>query len=153
MKLKVLSILFFVSIAISSFSQSYFPVQYRVEKQAMSTPMTPLYDVFFDNYFHAKPVNVDLDNSVLKLIYDNGRVFAKKEITKVDYIREEYEGELEYERFFFTDNDNPTDTITFVVDHLVDCYNVIVPEKNSKGENIGYKSFRYFVDDDKFVLR
>jgi hypothetical protein len=153
MKLKVLLILLLTSIALSSFSQSYFPVKFRVEKQAMSTPMTPLYDVFFDNYFHAKPVNVDFDGSVLKLLYDNGRVYTKKEVTKVDYIREEYKGELEYERILFTDNENPKDTISLVVDHLVNCYNIIVPEKNSKGENIGYKSYRHFVEEEKLVLR
>ncbi|MDA3816313.1 MAG: hypothetical protein PF486_02980 [Prolixibacteraceae bacterium] len=153
MKLRVLFILFFISIAASSFSQSYFPVEYRVEKEAMSTPMTPLYDMFFDNYYHAKPVNVNFDGSVLKLLYDNGRVFSKKEVTKVDYIREEYNGELEYERFLFTDNENPTDTISFVVDHLVDCYQISFPEKNSNGENIGYKSYRHFVEEEKLVLR
>ncbi len=153
MKLKVLFILFSVLIAVSSFSQSHFPLEYRVEKQAMSIPMTPLYDVYFDNYFHARPVNVDFDGSVLKLLYDNGRVFSKKDVTKVDYIREEYKGELEYERFLFTDNVNPTDTILFLVDHLVNCYQVIIPDKNSKGENIGYKSYRHFVEEEKLVLR
>jgi hypothetical protein len=76
-----------------------------------------------------------------------------KEVTKVDYIREEYKGELEYERILFTDNENPKDTISLVVDHLVNCYNIIVPEKNSKGENIGYKSYRHFVEEEKLVLR
>ena len=128
----------------NSFSQSYFPVKYRIEKQSISTPMTPLYDVFFDNYFYIKPVNIYLNDSVLNILYDNEKVHISKKLTKIDYIRKEYNNELEYEYFFFIDNDILKDTILFIVDHLVDSYNIIFPVKNSKNKNIGYKSYRYF---------
>jgi len=106
--------------------------------------MTPLYDVFFDNYFYIKPVNIYLNDSVLNILYDNEKVHISKKLTKIDYIRKEYNNELEYEYFFFIDNDILKDTILFIVDHLVDSYNIIFPVKNSKNKNIGYKSYRYF---------
>ncbi len=53
------------------------PVEFRVEKQALSTPMTDIDEVFFSNYFLTKPVNVKFDGTVLNLFFDNGSTPTK----------------------------------------------------------------------------
>lgn len=124
-------------------------IKYRVEDQSMSTPMSPIEDMFFDWYYTSKPVNIKFDESLLHLYYDNNTTFIKKNVTKVD---EEiiYDDNIKTrETFFYVDNENSFDTITLILDHEVEYIQLVLPTKNSKDEYIGYTSYRKFIKDDK----
>ncbi|MBN2807600.1 MAG: hypothetical protein JXR22_13155 [Prolixibacteraceae bacterium] len=153
--MKFLSIFFFLMIfsATLGFGQVKFPVEYRVEKQAMSTPMTPLDEIIFLNSYHTRPVNVEFDGTRLQMFYDNRQLHLRKEVALVAREVEEEDGELYFERYIYTDKNIASDTIQFVVDYEVGYVQVILPSKNSKGENIGYTSYRQFVKNDQLVLR
>ncbi len=144
MKTIKLIVLLTLVFCLNGFSQTKFPIQFRVEKQAMSTPMTTLEEVFFMNYYVTKPVNVKFDGSVLNMYYDNGTTFVKKNLTKISRNEEHEGGALKMETILFTDNNNISDTISFVVDYEVGYVQVIMPTKNSKGEYVGYTSYQEF---------
>ena len=119
----------------------------------MSTPMTPMEDVVFLKSFFTRPVNVEFNGSRLKLYYDNGEVLTRKEVVNVTKEVEYEKDAISLERFVYTDIKIVTDTIVFVVDYNIGYVQVILPAKNSKGENIGYTSFQQFVNQNQLVLR
>ncbi len=139
----ILTLLF----TLNGFSQT--PIKFRTEKQAMSTPMTTLDEMFFMNYYIAKPVNVNFDGAVLKMTYDNGAVLSTRNVTEVNRNSEYENNNLVIETILYTDNSNASDTITLVLDHAVGYVQVAVPTKNSKGEYVGYTSYKQL--DSKLV--
>jgi hypothetical protein len=148
--------IFFVAFLLNTswgFAQVKFPVEYRVDKQSMSTPMTPLEDIIFLNSYHTRPLNVEFDGSRLQMFYDSRQLHLRKEVAMVNREVEEDDGELIFERYIYTDKNLASDTIQFVVDYEVGYVQLILPAKNSKGENIGYTSYRQFIKNDQLVLR
>ncbi|MFA9390328.1 MAG: hypothetical protein ACERKD_10990 [Prolixibacteraceae bacterium] len=152
MRLFTLIILFTILFGINGIAQIKFPVEYRVEKQSMSTPMSLVEDIFFLNYYYSRPVNVRFDGANLDMFYDNGASVAKKELTKVNHTAEYEEGVVSLETFYYTDKTNVSDTILFVVDYNVRYVQMILPTKNSKNENIGFTSLRKFVNVEELAL-
>lgn len=146
-------ILFVVLFNLNGISQSIRPLSYRVEKISMSTPMTTLDEIFFMSYFHAKPVNVFFDGKDLKMTYDNGATLTKKEVTEVSRDEDTDDGQILMETILFVDNSLTTDTITFVMDYEVGYVQIVLPTKNSSGENIGYTSYRQFIDQAQLALK
>lgn len=146
-------ILFTIALSIKGYSQVKFPIEYRVEKQSMSTPMTILEDALFVRSYFTRPVNVKFDGNILDMHYDNGQTFTRKSVTKVNQEAEYEDGALSLEAYYYTDNNNVSDTIMFVVDYSVGYVQVVLPTKNSKGEKIGYTSYRKFVDDVELALK
>jgi hypothetical protein len=130
------------------FSQTKLPVEFKVDKQAMSTPMSSLEDMFFGNSYYSKPINISFNGSLLNMYFDNGATFTKKNVTEVNRNKEFDNEILASETILYTDNNNATDTISFVVDYSVGYVQLILPTKNSKGENIGYTSYKKFVKED-----
>jgi hypothetical protein len=148
----LIAILSFILCSVG-FSQTKISVDFRVEKQAMSTPMSVLEDMFFVHYYDTKPVNVEFNGSLLNMYYDNGATFVKKNVTEVGR-NAEYEGNnLTLETILFTDNNNVSDTISLVVDHAVGYVQIVLPTKNSKGAYIGYTSFKKFAKGDDLALK
>jgi hypothetical protein len=136
----------------SAMAQTKFPVNFRVEKLALSTPMTTLEEVFFNNYFIAKPVNVKFDGTVLNLCYDNGSTLAKTNVTEVNRSKSFEDDALTQETIFYTNDTNVSDTISLVIDHAVGYLQLVVPSKNSKGESVGYTSYRKFINKEELAL-
>jgi hypothetical protein len=135
------------------YSQTKLPVNFRVEKQAMSTPMSLLEDVIFVHSYEAKPVNINFDGSLLNMYYDNGVTYTRKNVTEVNHDEEFENNNLALETILYTDNENVSDTISLVVDYTIGYVQIILPTKNSKGDNIGYTSFKKFVKGDELALR
>jgi hypothetical protein len=132
------------------FSQTKLPVVFRVEKQAMSTPMSSLEEMFFMNYYYSKPVNVKFDGALLSMYFDNGATYAKKNVTEVNRSSEFEDNNLVMETILFTDNANVSDTISLIVDYSVGYVQLVLPTKNSKGDYVGYTSFKNF---DKSLIK
>lgn len=153
--MKFLTAFFLMTILSATFgvAQVKFPVEYRVDKQAMSTPMTPLDDIIFMNSYHTRPVNVEFDGNKVQMFYDNRQLYLRKDLALVNREVEEEDGEVYFERYIYTDKTLVSDTIQFVVDYEVGYVQLILPTKNSKGDNIGYTSFRQFVKNEALVLR
>jgi hypothetical protein len=145
-----LIVLFILIFCLNGFSQTNAPIEFRVEKQAMSTPMSLLEDMFFINYYIAKPVNVKFDGSLLSMYFDNGASFTKKSLTEVDRSAEYENNSLSLETILYTDNANVSDTISLVLDYAVGYVQIILPTKNSKGEYVGYTSYKNF---DKNLIK
>ena len=137
---------------INGFSQVQLPIEYRIEKQSMSTPMSVVEDIFFTSSYYTRPVNVKFDGAVLNLVYDNGATFTKRNVTKVNHEKEFEHAALSLETYYYTDNNNLSDTILMVIDYQVGYIQMILPTKNSKGEYIGYTSYRKFVKNDELAL-
>lgn len=97
-------------------------------------------------------MNVDFNGATLKMYYDNGAVFAKKEVTEVNRDEEFEDGKLSIETIFYTDKANVSDTISLVVDYNVGYIQVVLPTTNKTGEYIGYTSYRQFVEADKLAI-
>lgn len=153
--MKTIKLIAFFSLCFCTigFSQVKFPVKFRVEKQAMSTPMSSLEDMFFANPYNSKPVNINFDGSVLNMFYDNGATFVKKNVTEVNR-NIEYDGDaLSLATILYTDNTNVSDTISFVVDYSVGYVQLVLPTKNSKGENIGYTSYKKYTKEDALAMK
>jgi hypothetical protein len=149
----IISIAFFTFFISSiGFSQTKLTVQFRVEKQSMSTPMTALEEVLFMNYFYVKPVNIKFDGSLLNVYYDNGATVVKKSVTEVNRNKEYEDNNLTLETILYTDNNNVSDTISYVIDHSVGYVQIILPAKNSKGDSVGYTSYLKFVKGDELAL-
>jgi hypothetical protein len=148
-----LILIFTLIFCLNGFSQKQIQVEYRVEKQAMSTPMTDLEEVFFMNYYHSKPMNVKFDGSVLNMYYDNGMTFTKREVAEVKKEAEFEDNQLIMEIFRYVDKKNLSDTISLVFDHEVGYVQVILPTKNSKGEYVGYTSYKQFIDKENLALK
>jgi hypothetical protein len=136
----------------TAFSQKKLPVEFRVEKQAMSTPMTALDEVLFTNYYFSKPINIKFDGSLLNMYFDNGATFVKKNVTEVKRNSEFEDNRLATETILYTDIKNASDTISLVVDHTVGYVQIILPTKNSKGEYVGYTSYCKFAKDNELAL-
>ena len=153
MKSFKLLIIFSLLFCLNGFSQSIRPLSYRVEKIAMSTPMTTLDEMFFMNYFHAKPVNYNFDDKDLKMTKDKSRIMKNKEVTEVSREEDTDDGQILMETILFVDNALTTDTITFVMDYEVGYVQLVLPTKNSSGENIGYTSYRQFIDQAQLALK
>jgi len=137
----------------TGFSQTKLPVEFKVEKQSMCTPMSLLEDVLFTNYYVTRPVKVKFDGSLLNICYDNGATVVKKSVTEVKHNTEYEDQTLAQETILYTDKLNSSDTISLVIDHSIGYVQLIIPAKNSKGENIGYTSFKKFVKDDQLASR
>ena len=153
MKYLGLVLLVIVTFSLKGFSQVKFPIEYRVEKQSMSTPMTILEDALFLRSYFTRPVNIKFDGTRLNMVYDNGETCLKKDLTRVNREEEYEDNELSIERFYFTDNSNVSDTLMFVVDYEVGYVQFILPAKNSKGEKLGYTSYRKFVKEEDLALK
>jgi len=150
----IIIIAFFTLVFCSSgFSQTKLPVAFRVEKQSMSTPMSLLEEVFFANYYFSRPVNIKFDGTLLTVCYDNGATFVKKNVSEVNRSAEYEENNLAQETILYTDKANASDTVSLVIDHSIGYVQIIVPTKNSKGENIGYTSFKKFAKDDQLASK
>jgi hypothetical protein len=148
---RIILIAFFTLLFCSmGFSQTKLALQFRVEKQAFSSPMSSLEDMFFGNSYYSKPVNVKFDGSILNMYYDNGASLAKKNVSEVNRHVDYEDGALILETILFTDNNCISDTISFIVDYYVGYVQVVLPTKNSKGEYIGYTSYRNF---DKNLIK
>lgn len=145
MKVLKLIILIITLSGINGYAQTQLPIKYRVENQSMSTPMTTLDEIFFDSPYSTKPLNIQFDGSQINMYYDNGLIFSKLNVTKVDNDSEYEDGVLLSERFIYTDNSNVSDTILFVVDYTVGYVQLVLPTKNSKGDYWGYTSYRKFM--------
>jgi len=150
MKTIKLIALFTFLFCLNGFSQAKLPVAFRVDKQSMSTPMSSVEDMFFSNYYYSKPVNIKFDGSVLNMYYDNGASFNKKNVTEVNRNAEYEDNNLRLETILYTANDNISDTISLVVDFSVGYVQIILPAKNSKGEYVGYTSYKNF---DKSLIK
>jgi len=146
-KLIAILTLFFCS---TGYSQIKLPLEFRVEKQAMSTPMSLLDEMFFMNYYFSKPVNIKFDGSLLNMYFDNGASFAKKNVTEVNRNAEYENNSVILETILFTDNANVSDTISLVIDYSVGYIQIVLPTKNSKGEYVGYTSYKNF---DKNIIK
>jgi hypothetical protein len=148
-KLKVL----FLLLVTAGTVNATLPVQFRTEKQAMSTPMSVLEEMLFTNYFYTKPVNVSFDGIRLNLFYDNGKSFATKDLTKVEEQKLTDDEQLVQNITYYVDNKNANDTITYVVDHVAGYVQLVLPTTNSKGEYIGYTSYRQFINVDQVASK
>lgn len=152
MKLFALTILAIIIFSLDGHSQVQFPLEYRVEKQAMCTPMEPLEDVLFRHPYYAKPVTVHFDGENLKMLYDGGAAHLYKKISKVNYESEFEDDKLALEKIYYCDRNTATDTFLLVVDYSVGYVQFIVPTKDSTGENIGYTSYRKFMKTNELAL-
>lgn len=152
MKVFKLTLIILFALSLKGYSQDVLPVKYRVEKQSMSVPMSPLEDVFFSGSYYSKPMNIDFNGESLKMYYDNNRTFLKKEVTKVDYEAEYDEDIVIFETSYFTYNDSPSDTIMFIVDHEVPYIQLVLPTKNASGEKVGYTSYKKYVSVKNLAL-
>lgn len=147
-----LIILFAIVFAFKGYSQDIFPIDYKIEKQAMSTPMTNLEEIFFNSSYHTRPINIKFDGSILNMHYDNGVTFINKQVVEVESNANFDEDEETIKRRFFTFNDNTTDTLIFVVDYEVNYVQIILPTQNSKGEKIGYTSYKKYVKKEELAM-
>ena len=153
MKILILTFLFTSLFYLNGFSQSNLPITFRVEKQAMSTPMSSLDEIFFMNYYYAKPINIKFDGSLLKMNFDNGATFVSKNVTEVDRNIEFEENKKTMETILYTDINNASDTISLVIDYNVGYVQIVLPTKNSKDEYVGYTSYRHFVNFNEIALK
>jgi hypothetical protein len=148
-----LTIVFTCLFCMVGFSQTKFPLVFRVEKQAMSTPMSLLADMFFIHYYDTKPVNINFDGTFLNLYYDNGTSLVKKNVTEVNRDAEYENNTLTLETILYTDNSKVSDTISLVIDHSVGYVQLALPTKNSKGEYIGYTCYKKFLKGDELAMK
>ncbi|HNW51449.1 MAG TPA: hypothetical protein PKH79_10225 [Prolixibacteraceae bacterium] len=142
-----------IFLCMSGVSHAKLPVEIRVEKQSMSTPMSLLDDVFFSNYYYSRPVNIRFDGSLLNLYYDNGTRMMSKNLTEVDRHNELDGDKLASIVIRYTDDSNVSDTISYVVDYSVGYIQFIIPAKNSKGESVGYTSYKQFVKGNELASK
>jgi hypothetical protein len=142
--------LFSFLFCLNGFSQAKLPLEFRVEKQSMSTPMSTLEEMFFGNAYYSKPVNVKFDGATLNMNFDNGATFVKKNLTEVNRNAEYENGSIISETILYTDKANASDTISLIADYYAGCVQVVLPTKNSKGEYVGYTSYKNF---DKKLVR
>ncbi len=147
-------ILFFISaLSINGYAQIKLPIKLRIEKQAMSTPMGPLDEVFFSNYFDSRPINIKFDGSLLNMEFDNGTLFQKIDVSMVKQDLEIEEDQILTEKLIFINKQNFSDTISLVIDHQFGYVQFIIPTKNSKGDYWGYTSYRQHVNLDELALK
>ncbi len=152
MKAIKIIVLFTLLFSLKGFSQSEISFTIRAEKQAMSTPMTPLYDVFFVNYYYSRPVNIELNGSNFRMYYDNGATVTKKEIIEAHREKEVYNNKVEFETIYFTNKQDVTDTVSVQIDYSAKYIQVVIPTKNSEGEYIGYTSYIQPANVDELAL-
>ncbi|HPS12368.1 MAG TPA: hypothetical protein PLB87_03770 [Prolixibacteraceae bacterium] len=153
MKSIKLFLLLTIIFCLKGYSQTNLPIKFRVEKQAMSTPMSSLDEAFFSNYYYSKPMNVKFDGTTLDLYFDNGMTFAKKQVTEVRRNAESENNEVTLETILYVDNSNVSDTISYIVDHTASCVQIILPSKNSKGEYVGYTCYKQFIKENQLASR
>jgi len=153
MRALTLIIIFVAILGFGVFSQAKLPIEIRVDKQSMSTPMSSLEEAFFMNSYYTKPVTIKFDGNVLNMYYDNGATYARKILTEVNKKEEKEDDALITENYSYTDNNNPSDTILLVVDHNVGYIQFVLPTKNTKGEYIGYTSYKKFVQETELALK
>ena len=152
-KMKTIQLIVFFSLVfcLNGFSQTKLPLEFRVEKQAMSTPMSPIDEAFFMNYYYSKPVNVKFDGTVLNMTFDNGATFLKKEVVEVSRDKEVENGRVVLETIMFVDKTNSEETLCLVIDRAVGYVQLILPTTNQKGEYVGYTSYRQFVKEEQLA--
>lgn len=152
--MKNLLLILILSLSLNGFAQLNLPVKYRVEKQSMSTPMSPIEDIFFLGSYYTKPINIDFDGNILLMKYDNGGVFTEKNVTEINRELESDDDEnIILETIYYTDNSNLTDTILFVADYEVGYLQLVLPIRNSQGEKIGYTSYKQYVEIHEVALK
>ncbi len=150
LKLITIFTLLFGSLA---FAQTKFPVEFKVERQSMSTPMTSLDEVLFSNFYLAKPVNIKFDGSYLNMYFENGTALLKTNVTEIDREADYDDNNLIQEKILYIDNNNASDTISYVVNYIAGYVQLVLPTKNSKGDYIGYTSYRKTVKENELALR
>lgn len=148
--MKILKLLALFTFVFCMTSVAQTAVKFRADKQAMSTPMTTLDEVFFVRYYSARPLNINFDGTVLNMTLDNGTSFAKKNVTEVKRNSDFEDGQLRMETVLYVDNANTADTISMVTDFQIGYVEIVVPTQNAKGEYIGYTSFKNF---DKEIVK
>lgn len=151
MKITKLFILF-IFVTSASFAQDLLPIKYRVEKQSMSIPMSDLEETYFESGYYSKPITVDFDGVVLNMFYDNQSTFIKKAVTEVQSNADFDEDEEFIKRHYYTMNDNVQDTIMFVVDYEISYVQLVLPTKNSKGEKVGYTSYKKYLGKEELAI-
>lgn len=134
-------------------AQDLLPVEYRVTKQSMSIPLTPIREAVFIHRYAEKPLNVKFDGSLLSMKYDDQKVFKHETVSKVDEYIENSNGKLLYEQYFYTLNSNTSDTISLVIDHEIPYIQLILPSKDSRGVKTGYKSYRIFSNLKELAIK
>lgn len=152
MKFLKLTLLLIVTLSLNGVAQNIFPVEFRVEKQSMSTPMTTLEESFFMHSYATRPVNIEFDGQLLNMYFDNKVSFVKEGVTPVDKEVETEGNDVLVEKYYFTLNSNASDTVMFVVDYEVPYFQVILPTKNSKGDYVGYTSYKEYIDTEKLAI-
>jgi hypothetical protein len=146
-------IIFILLVTACQFSFAKTPIEFRAEKQAMSTPMSPIEDMLFGYYYYVRPININFDGSLLNMYFDNGATFVKKEVTKIDSFNE-YDGKkLVQEVSLYVDNANSSDTISYIVNHIANSIQIVLPTKNAKGEYIGYTSYRKLANENELASK
>ncbi|MDA3930883.1 MAG: hypothetical protein PF541_18190 [Prolixibacteraceae bacterium] len=153
MKVFKLIIVLIVLFNCKGFAQEVFPVQFKVEKQAMSTPMSVMEEMFFNSAYYARPINIQFDGVQLNMFYDNNRIVKKENVTQVESNADFDDDQDVTKRFYYTIDNNVSDTIMLVVDYEIPYVQLVVPAKNSNGEKIGYTSYQKFVKYEELALR
>lgn len=152
MKTVILTLITVFAFSMQGYSQIEFPVSFRVEKQSMSTPMTVVEDMLFVKSYYTKPLNISFDGEELVMKYDNGQVFTKKNVSKVNYQTEFEDNTLSMETFEYTDDANNSDLILFTVNYSIGYFEIVLTAKNSKGESIGYTSYRKYIPGNELAF-
>lgn len=138
--------------ASTNMAQVKFPVEFKVEKQAMSTPMSDFEDIVFLHSYYICPLNINFNGKELVIKYENGTTYTNKEVTLVDHEKEYDNNNLIMETYTYTDNSNSSDNIFFVVDYGVGYVQIILTAKNSNGESIGFTSYKQYIENNKIAL-
>ncbi len=144
--------LFTILFSSSGYSEDVLPVKYKIDKQAMSTPMTNLEEIFFNSSYYSRPINVTFDGEQLHMYYDNNVTFIKKQVIEVESNADFDEDEKIINRRFYTFNDNKSDTLMFLIDSEINYVQVVLPAKNSKGEKIGYTSYKKYMNIEELAM-
>jgi hypothetical protein len=146
-------ILFTFILSVNGFSQVKFPIEIRVEKQAMCTPMGPIDEAFFTNYYIMRPVNIKFDGSQINMVFDDGTIMQRLKVKKVRQDAEVEDNQIITEKITYTSNSNSSDTISLVIDHQFGMVQFIMPSKNSKGGYWGYTSFRQYINQGELASK
>ena len=148
--MKILKLLALFTFVFCMTSVAQTAVKFRADKQAMSTPMTTLDEVFFVRYYSARPINIFFDGAILNMTLDSGATFAKKTLTEVKRDNDFEDGQLRMQTVLYVDNANTADTISYVTDFQIGYVELVLPTQNTKGEYIGYTSYKHF---DKAIIK
>lgn len=131
---KCITVLLILFLGLKINAQS--PIKFRVDKQAMSSPMTPTDEIFFGSSYNIKPVNVNFDGEILIITYDNGSIFKQMNLSLVN--QKDFS---DYERYFYIDPKMPSDTIIYESGYMIGYVKIILPTKRESDDYYGYTSY------------